>query len=76
MNNQRRKAIRAVLAMIEEARGPIEELRGEEQDAFDSMPESLQESERGERAQEAVEALEEAEMAIDELVSALERAAE
>ena len=54
MNNDRRKRLNAakekLLALIDY----IEEIRIDEEEAFENMPESLQESERGEKMQDAV----------------------
>jgi hypothetical protein len=66
MNAQRRKEI---ADLIREAADPselesfadrIDEIRDEEQDAFDNLPESLQGGERGDAMQEAIGNLEEA----------------
>lgn len=45
----------------------IEELRDEEQEAFDNTPESLQFSERGEKMEEAIQCLETAIDSIKEI---------
>ena len=67
MNNQRRKALAKLvdrLSELEALRASIlEELQdvaNEEREAFEAMPESLQESERGQTASEAADKLEEA----------------
>lgn len=71
MNNNRRKRINQLItdfdALIAEAGkidekkdellGSIEELRDEEQETYENMPEGLQASERGQLAQQASEAL-------------------
>lgn len=73
MNNTRRKEIDKLTAQIEEIKEAIEALRDEEQEAFDNMPESLQDGERGERMQSAVEALE---YAADDLQECLDHLSE
>lgn len=67
MNKQRRKEIadaRAKLEqaaeLIEQAKAALEQARDDEQEYYDNMPESLQNSEKGETAQAAVSALESA----------------
>ena len=67
MNANRRKNLDEVLTRIDELarmaesiREDVEMILEEEQDAFDNLPESLQDSERGERMQEAIDALENA----------------
>lgn len=58
MNNKRRGVLAAAMGKLDEAKSMVESALDEEQECFDNMPESLQESERGERLQEAVETLE------------------
>lgn len=48
MNAERRKRLSAALEQLEAAKSEIEEIQQEEQEAYDNMPEGLQESERGE----------------------------
>lgn len=74
MNNDRRKRIDAMISRLEEIRDEIDAIREEEQDAFDNMPESLQNSERGDMAQEAISNLENVD--VDEIISYLESAKE
>lgn len=47
MNKTRRKAIDTLMARLEDLRLDVEYLLDEEQDAFNSLPESIQESENG-----------------------------
>ena len=86
MNAVRRKSIKRIMALIEEMdalkeqiQEELEAVLDEEQEAFDNMPESLQESERGERIQECIEYLETAvetfaEFYSEEAIEALEEA--
>lgn len=60
MNNDRRKKLDAIVSIIDQARADIESICSDEQDAYDNMPESLQNGNKGETAQEAISALEEA----------------
>lgn len=76
MNNQRRKEINAVLNELADLRSRIETIQSEEQDAYDNMPEGLQQSERGEKAEQACSELDDAISAFDDLESALNGAAE
>jgi hypothetical protein len=76
VNKQRRKAIaeaqdqiQQALGMIEAAKETVEALRDEEQDYFEAMPESIQQSEKGEAAQEALAAFEAAIEALDEMIT-------
>lgn len=67
MNAKRRNAIESVInELIErfeeikaEAIDQLSEIRDEEQEAYDNLPESLQDSERGENMQDCIDALEE-----------------
>ena len=84
MNKERRnkinKAIEEVNRLQEALEGLqqiVEEIRDEEQDYLENIPENLQGSERYETAESAVESLENAvdwfdKVDIDELISALE----
>lgn len=90
MNNSRRKEIarikeivEALTSQIEELHGDIDNVLSEEQEAFDALPESFQDSDRGQTIQSAIDnlqsALDEADnlsSSISEIVTALEGAAE
>lgn len=51
--------------LCEEACGIVESIRGEEDESFNGMPESLQQSERGQASEAALNALTEAYDALD-----------
>ena len=79
MNNQRRKEIAKLIERIEtivddaktkleEVKDDIDNLRDEEECAFDSLPEGIQESERGDAMQEAIENLSNACDTVEELI--------
>ena len=53
MNNARRKAIWAVVEELSGLIAPLEEIASEEQDAFESLPEGIKETERGEEMEQA-----------------------
>lgn len=76
MNNDRRKQIQNVQTGIDELRALLESIRDEEQEAFDNMPENMQQSERGEKAEAAIEALESAVQSCEEVESYLVTAVE
>lgn len=75
MNKSRRDQIAKIKEALEELRGKIEDLQSEEQDAFDAMPESLQQSDRGQASEAAAEALQSAYDSADEAINYLEAAA-
>ena len=88
MNRTRRNQIKAIRTQVKEAYAKfveisekVDEIIGEEQDYFDSMPENLQGSEKGYAAESAIEALEEIRDGLDmlddeEFEDAFERAVE
>jgi len=71
MNKERRKKIEELAEKAAEIKIEIEELLEAEQEAFDNLPESLQEGERGEAMQAAIDSLESASSSIDETVEYL-----
>ncbi len=86
MNNARRKQIADIIGKLQEIdleslASEVRELADEEQEAFDNMPEGLQQSERGQASEAAAGALSEAADALDnfdisEIVGYLEQASE
>ena len=76
MNNDRRKRIEKAQKTLAELLTEIEELRDEEQEALENLPESLQETERGERMQTAADALDDAYTNLDSVNDSLTEALE
>lgn len=76
MNNQRRKAISALVSQIEQLLSDVESIRDEEQEYFDNMPESLQGGEKGETSQAAIDSLESAYNDLESVRDQLEEAAQ
>jgi hypothetical protein len=76
MNRERRNAIHRALELLSEARALIDETKDAEQEAFDNLPESLQQGERGEAMESAVSALEDAASSIESIESELEEYSE
>lgn len=76
MNNDRRTRIERIKASFDELRSDLETLLNEEQEAFDSMPENMQQTERGEKAEAAIEALESAMSSCEEVEEYLDTAVE
>ena len=60
MNKARRAELSLVAEMVEQCRDHVDALQRQEEEAFDNLPESLQDSERGSAMQEAISSLEEA----------------
>lgn len=73
MNKQRRKEIANAIRQIENV---VSSILADEEEAFDNMPESLQESERGDISQEAQDNLSNAIDALEEAIICLEDASE
>ena len=69
MNKARRKEIQDAVKKIE---GLVQNILDDEQEAYDNMPESLQESENGSNSVDAQESLEAAIDALEEAISYLE----
>jgi len=66
MNKQRRRRIADLTNELDTLLETLTDLRDEEQEAFDNMPESLQDSERGQDIQDGLGTLD---SAVDELGS-------
>ena len=71
MNNIRRKEINKVKEKLENLLADLDGLKSEEEEAYDNMPESLQESDRGGEMLENIEYLDEAYNAVDEAIETL-----
>lgn len=87
MNNDRRKRLEAVKEQVQalpdfdEIKTDLEGIRDDEQEAFDNMPESLQQSYRGQACEAAIQAMQDAIDTLDgfsvsDIVSSLETASE
>jgi antitoxin component HigA of HigAB toxin-antitoxin module len=69
MNKQRREALDKLVMQLESVKEEIDYLRNEEAEAYENLPESFQEGERGQKMQEGIEYIESAMDNIDEAVS-------
>ena len=73
MNAKRKKRLQAVAEFIaDELKAAIEELRDEEQEYFDGIPDNLQSGERYEQAESALDNLESAISSLEETVGYIE----
>lgn len=75
MNNERRKQLKAIAKQLgtiadnlEEQQILLEQIYDDESEAFDNMPESLQESDRGIEMEEGIAVLEEQKDAVATMV--------
>lgn len=77
MNKERRKNLAKIIEQLENLSNTLDELKSEEEDYFDNMPENLQyNSDRGERAQDAISSLENAYNSINEAIDNISEAIE
>ena len=61
MNNQRRRRLQKALDIIQE-------VRDEEEEAMENLPDNLRDGERGDRMQETIDELEDAHATIERVV--------
>ena len=60
MNNDRRKRLQTIISTLEQARADLDDIKSEEQDYFDAMPEAFQQADKGQAAEAAIEEMENA----------------
>lgn len=72
MNKERRLKLCEIVEKLNLIEGELEDIAGEERDAFDNLPESLQYGERGEAMEAAADELEDVSSEVSELASRLE----
>lgn len=71
MNKERRNKISLVISNLETNKEDLENVRDSEQESFDNMPESLQESERGQEMETNIEIFEDVINSLDEMIEML-----
>lgn len=76
MNNTRRKSLQELIEKTEGLKLEIEELRTEEEEYYNNMPEAFQDGEKGDSAQTVIEYLDEAMTAAGDVIENLTSAAE
>ena len=76
MNNTHRKQIQLIINALQDNLNHLEDLKQEEEESFDNLPESLQESERGEAMENAISNLDDAVTYLGEVIDYLESAME
>ncbi len=72
MNAARRKELKRALEMLDAAKSILEQVAEEEQDAYDNLPESIQDSERGEQIYDNADTLSGYMDDLDDMMSAIE----
>ena len=73
MNRERRKRIAKAYGLIEEAKVILEEVKEDETEAYDNLPESFQNGDRGEEMQGYIEMLDEAYNYLDDASSIVDQ---
>lgn len=74
MNNKRRSRIDKAINHLEPLLDAVRDILSEEQDAYDNLPENLQDSEKGSVMEDCIQSLEDALDSIEETISCLEEA--
>ena len=72
MKPERLAILESALTDIQDALETLQEVRDEEEEAYDNLPESLQDGERGDMMQEAIDNLDDAIGSIEEAADTLE----
>lgn len=72
MNKDRRKRIQNIIDRLTDLETEIEKIQDEEQEAYDNLPESLQECEKGERMSDAIDSLDHAFCSVGDTISYLD----
>lgn len=71
MNKDRRKRISEIQATLDAAKADLESVASEERDAFENMPENMQQGDKGQAMEQAADALEEAVSELDSIIENL-----
>lgn len=72
MNKARRKWLEDIYNRLEVLKDELENLSVEEQDAYDNLPESLQDSERGDAMEENVSDIDDVASSIEEIMDTIQ----
>ena len=71
MNNQRRKEIAKAVAMLDDVYDILDDVNCDENDAYDNMPENLQDGDRAFNMQDNIDKLDNACSSINEIMDSL-----
>jgi len=71
MNKERRKEIQLILDKILDLKEDIEAVKSDEENAFENVPESLQETERAQTMQSTIDNLENVVSSLEDVESSL-----
>lgn len=73
MNKERRKRLAKAYGLIEEVKAILEEVKDDEIESYENLPESFQNGERGEEMQGYIEMLDEAYNYLDDASSVVDQ---
>lgn len=73
MNKVRRKKLNNAFELVNQAKDILEEVKCEEQEAYDNLPESIQYGEKGQEMGDYLEMIEEAAGYLDDANSVIEQ---
>lgn len=76
MNKSRRKALEGIIEKIRGLKEELDDVKDEEQEALDNLPQGIQESERGEEMMNGIEVLEDAGDDLESIICNLEELVE
>lgn len=76
MNKQRKNQLAKIVGKLEAIREELETLIEQENEAYDNLPDSLQESERGIYMGECIDSMDSAHSNIDDAISSIEEITE
>ena len=74
MNKDRRARISKLQEQLQDIMSALDEIRNEEQEAYDNMPESIQYGERGDAMTDAIDNMDEAASLLEDIDSYLDDA--
>ena len=74
MNKDRRARISKLQDQLQDIMSALDEIRNEEQEAYDNMPESIQYGERGDAMTDAIDNMDEAASLLEDIDSYLDDA--
>lgn len=74
MNKSRRSRIDTIIEQIDNLLSDLNEIRDEEESAYENLPESLQDTDRGQSMCDAIDSIEEALDCLEEASSVLDDA--
>lgn len=73
MNKQRRKRLGKAFDLVSEAMEILEDIKTEEQESYDNLPDDFRDGDKGEEMQNYIEMLEEASNYLDDANSVIEQ---